>query len=158
MDEDGETDGQRYRTAVTYDDHMSSHYHSWKEDFTEKPERFTETIQRCQKYKLLERCKYIPSRMATEDEMLIYHSKELIEILQKSQTLPLEEMRKLSRQYDYLYFHKDIYTNARLALGCTLDLVEEVISGKAQNGFAIVRPPGHHAMNNEFNGYCYQTI
>ena len=39
---------------------MSSHYHSWKEDFTEKPERFTETIQRCQKYKLLERCKYIP--------------------------------------------------------------------------------------------------
>jgi len=44
--------------------------------------------------------------MATEDEMLIYHSKELIEILQKSQNLPLEEMRKLSRQYDYLYFHK----------------------------------------------------
>jgi hypothetical protein len=29
-------------------------------------------------------------------------------------------------------FLQDIYTNARLALGCTLDLVEEVISGKVQ--------------------------
>lgn len=53
----------RYRTAVSYDEHMSSHFHSWKEDFTEKPERFTETIKRCKKYGLLERCKYVPVSM-----------------------------------------------------------------------------------------------
>lgn len=155
MEEDGDSEEKRFRTAVCYDDHMSSHFHSWKEDFTEKPERFTETIRRCKKYGLLERCIKIPSRLATVEEMLVYHTEELIDILQKSQHLSLEDMRKLSRQYDYLYFHKDIYTNARLALGCTLDLVEAVIKGKARNGFAIVRPPGHHAMSNEFNGYCY---
>lgn len=155
MDEDGESEDQRYTTAITYDNHMSSHFHSWKDDFTEKPERFTETIKRCEKYGLIKRCKYIPSRLATKEEMLAYHTKELIDILEKSQHLPLEEMRKLSRMYDYLYFHKDIYTNARLALGCVIDLIEEVITGKVTNGFAIVRPPGHHAMNNEFNGYCY---
>ncbi|XP_076117817.1 protein deacetylase HDAC6-like isoform X2 [Mytilus galloprovincialis] len=155
MEEEVDSDGQKYRTAVSYDEHMSSHFHSWKEDFTEKPERFTETIKRCKKYGLLERCKYVPSRLATEEEMMVYHTKELIDILEKSQFLPLEEMRKLSRLYDYLYFHKDIYNNARLALGCTIDLVEQVVTGKVLNGFAIVRPPGHHAMSNEFNGYCY---
>lgn len=50
----------RYTTAITYDNHMSSHFHSWKDDFTEKPERFTETIKRCEKYGLIKRCKYIP--------------------------------------------------------------------------------------------------
>lgn len=48
----------------------------------------------------------LQSRLATEEEMMVYHTKELIDILEKSQFLPLEEMRKLSRLYDYLYFHK----------------------------------------------------
>lgn len=30
-----------------------------------------------------------------------------------------------------------------------------MINGRVQNGFAIARPPGHHAGKNEFNGYCF---
>ena len=26
---------------------------------------------------------------------------------------------------------------------------------KVRNGMAIVRPPGHHAMKEEYCGYCY---
>ncbi|KAJ8301754.1 hypothetical protein KUTeg_020741 [Tegillarca granosa] len=83
---------------------------------------------------------------------------------------------------------KDVYQNAGLSLGCTLDLVQHIIQGKAKNGMAIIRrlknvgiskgsvneckadlikylkvdidekkekPPGHHAMYNEFCGYCF---
>lgn len=30
-----------------------------------------------------------------------------------------------------------------------------VVTGRVQNGMAIIRPPGHHAMKAEYNGYCF---
>lgn len=36
-----------------------------------------------------------------------------------------------------------------------ISLCEEIAKGNIQNGFALVRPPGHHAMAEEYNGYCY---
>lgn len=41
-----------------------------------------------------------------------------------------------------------------LAAGSGLNLIDEILSGSVQNGMAIVRPPGHHAMKAEFNGFC----
>ncbi|XP_050704552.1 polyamine deacetylase HDAC10-like [Eriocheir sinensis] len=46
------------------------------------------------------------------------------------------------------------YESALLAAGSTLDLVDAVAAGRLQNSFAIVRPPGHHAMESEFCSYC----
>lgn len=142
-------------TAVVYDERMGSHYHMWNNDFTEKPERFTGPFKRCREYGLLERCQNLQSRMATEEEMKILHSEDLVKLLKKSTSMTDEEMKETSRKYDFLYFHKDVYQNAGLSLGCTLDLVQHIIQGKAKNGMAIIRPPGHHAMYNEFCGYCF---
>ncbi|NXW04539.1 HDAC4 deacetylase, partial [Fregetta grallaria] len=33
----------------------------------------------------------------------------------------------------------------RLAVGCVIELVFKVATGELKNGFAVVRPPGHHA-------------
>jgi acetoin utilization deacetylase AcuC-like enzyme len=43
---------------------------------------------------------------------------------------------------------------ALLAAGLGLELVERVIQGKAQNGFVLVRPPGHHARPSTGMGFC----
>ncbi|XP_056000033.1 histone deacetylase 6-like [Ostrea edulis] len=142
------------RTGVVYDELMSSHFHMWNTAFTEKPERYTGIIDRCKHYGLLDRCNRIQSREATDEEILTLHSPDHLRILKASESMTKEEMETLSQKYDYLYFHQDILRNARLALGSTLSLLDEVLTGKVQNGFAIVRPPGHHAMYNEFNGYC----
>ncbi|XP_050705675.1 polyamine deacetylase HDAC10-like [Eriocheir sinensis] len=47
------------------------------------------------------------------------------------------------------------YESALLAAGSTLDLVDALAAGRLQNSFAIVRLPGHHAMESEFCGYCF---
>ncbi len=65
------------------------------------------------------------------------------------------ELMDLSTKYDSMYFHKNSNQSARFALGSSIELMDSIMTGKVDNGFAIVRPPGHHAMHDEPNGYCY---
>lgn len=43
---------------------------------------------------------------------------------------------------------------ALVSAGLGLELVEQLIDGKIQNGFALVRPPGHHAIHATSMGFC----
>lgn len=44
---------------------------------------------------------------------------------------------------------------ARVAVGCVLDVALKTVKGDLRNGFAIVRPPGHHAESNLAMGFCF---
>ena len=46
------------------------------------------------------------------------------------------------------------YECALLAAGGTLAVLDEIIDGHAQSGFAVVRPPGHHATADQAMGFC----
>jgi len=54
----------------------------------------------------------------------------------------------------------DTYTSARsfdaalMAAGGLLRAVEAVLAGEVTNGFALVRPPGHHATPTRAMGFC----
>jgi len=58
------------------------------------------------------------------------------------------------------YLDPDTYSNsasflaASIAVGSSIDLTKSVISGEMKNGFALVRPPGHHALSNRSMGFC----
>jgi acetoin utilization deacetylase AcuC-like enzyme len=43
---------------------------------------------------------------------------------------------------------------ARLAAGSLLVVSEAVLAGQVENGFALVRPPGHHAERERAMGFC----
>ena len=43
---------------------------------------------------------------------------------------------------------------ARLAAGGTLVAVEAVVTGEVDNAYALVRPPGHHALPDQGMGFC----
>ena len=45
-------------------------------------------------------------------------------------------------------------TTALLAAGSLLELVDTIDRGEARNGFALVRPPGHHANRSIARGFC----
>jgi len=44
---------------------------------------------------------------------------------------------------------------ARLAAGGVLALTERVCAGQLRSGFAVVRPPGHHACTDRMCGFCF---
>jgi acetoin utilization deacetylase AcuC-like enzyme len=46
------------------------------------------------------------------------------------------------------------YDAAVLAAGAPLALADAIMAGEIRNGFALVRPPGHHAENDKALGFC----
>lgn len=138
-----------------YDARLAEHCNTWNEDFTEKPERILVPFTLCKEYGLVDRCRFTQCREATQTEMMLMHSEPQIEILKQMKSKTVEELMEFSKKYDFIYFHPAIYTSASLALGGTLDLVRAVLRHEINNGMAIIRPPGHHAMRGEYCGYCY---
>ncbi|KAI8061825.1 uncharacterized protein B0P05DRAFT_556791 [Gilbertella persicaria] len=45
--------------------------------------------------------------------------------------------------------------SARVSAGALLALVEPIVEGYVRNGFALIRPPGHHAEDDMAMGYCF---
>jgi acetoin utilization deacetylase AcuC-like enzyme len=56
--------------------------------------------------------------------------------------------------YAPTYVTPSTYADAFLAAGAALDCTRLVLAGEAQNAFAIVRPPGHHAEPEASMGFC----
>jgi len=46
------------------------------------------------------------------------------------------------------------YQAAKLAVGGLFSLVDNIFDGSIENGFALVRPPGHHAERDRAMGFC----
>jgi len=111
---------------------------------------------RCNELGLLDRCTKIMPRPGTKGEVLLVHTQEHIDKLESiCKTENYEQMEQTCSKYDAIYMNETTYDLSLLSVGCTVDLVDAVLNGKIQNGMAIIRPPGHHAMKAEYCGYCY---
>ena len=49
---------------------------------------------------------------------------------------------------------RDSFGVSILAVGGLLHLIDTIAAKEFQNGFALVRPPGHHALRNRAMGFC----
>jgi acetoin utilization deacetylase AcuC-like enzyme len=47
------------------------------------------------------------------------------------------------------------YEAALLAVGGCIEAVDAVLTGRVENAYALVRPPGHHAESDEARGFCF---
>jgi len=52
------------------------------------------------------------------------------------------------------YVNTHSYEAALMAAGGLINAVEAVLSGQVDNAFALVRPPGHHALRDRGMGFC----
>lgn len=114
----------------------------------ESPERFR-FFGRLREGELGELLKEMPARPAPEDLVGRVHSADhLLAIREAAEQGP--------RFVDYgdTYVTRSSYADALLAAGGTLALLEAILAGEAEVGFALVRPPGHHATQDRAMGFC----
>lgn len=90
----------------------------------------------------------IAPRMATEEEVLRFHTREYF-----------ERIRALSAAGggdagEFTPFGPGSFEIALLAAGGVIAAVDAVVEGRVRNAYALVRPPGHHAEADRGRGFC----
>lgn len=144
------------RTGIVFDERMKRHFNVWDKTHPEVPDRIQRPYDKHKEYGLLERCQEIPSRFASDEELLTLHSEGHVNKMKSTETMTKEELYNTAAcDYDSIYLSQHAHESARLACGCTLSAVEAVVTNKIQNAVAIVRPPGHHADTDFAMGYCF---
>jgi len=53
------------------------------------------------------------------------------------------------------YECKETFEAAKLAAAATVTGLKKILDGDYERGYAIVRPPGHHAYHNKAAGFCF---
>jgi acetoin utilization deacetylase AcuC-like enzyme len=90
----------------------------------------------------------VTPRQATPEELARVHPEIYIETL-------VESCRQGGfLDYGDTYVTPQSMESARLAAGGTLSVLDEMLDEHAKRGFAIIRPPGHHATQDAAMGFC----
>lgn len=59
-----------------------------------------------------------------------------------------------SSTFEDIYVNEKTWDCALLSAGSALELTKSVIDKEVDNGFAAIRPPGHHAWRDQACGFC----
>ncbi|KAF7258187.1 hypothetical protein EG68_10116 [Paragonimus skrjabini miyazakii] len=141
-------------TGLVYDQRMTLHKHEWFANEQETPARIQRAFKRCQEEGLVMRCTMIPAHPVSMGALTLIHSRQYIRSIKQTRSLSLQELYNFSGQFDGVFFNQSTWDSACLAVGSLKHLANLVVRGRLANGFAFLRPPGHHAMYAEACGYC----
>jgi len=115
-------------------------------DHPERPARLDILQPRLKDYK----AELLDARPASRDEISLVHHPKLVATLEK---ICREEAPGII-DYAPTYITSTSFDDALLATGGVITCTRAVMNGNANNAFAIVRPPGHHAELDRAMGFC----
>ncbi|XP_034072769.1 histone deacetylase 4-like isoform X7 [Gymnodraco acuticeps] len=158
----------RYTTGLVYDSLMQKHQCMCgnTNSHPEHAGRIQSIWSRLQETGLRSQCECIRGRKATLEELQTVHSEAHVLLYG---TNPLRQKLDCSItpmfvrlpcggvgvDSDTIWNEVHSSSAARLAVGSVVELVFKVATGELKNGFAVVRPPGHHAEESTPMGFCY---
>ncbi|XP_028611161.1 histone deacetylase 4 isoform X2 [Grammomys surdaster] len=164
----------RFTTGLVYDTLMLKHQCTCgnTNSHPEHAGRIQSIWSRLQETGLRGKCECIRGRKATLEELQTVHS-EAHTLLYGTNPLNRQKLdsKKLLGSMTSVFVRlpcggvgvdsdtiwNEVHSSgaARLAVGCVVELVFKVATGELKNGFAVVRPPGHHAEESTPMGFCY---
>ncbi len=115
----------------------------------ESAERLIHTLAYLEKQAVFKSLKKIKPRTAEQKWIQTIHAEKY-----------LDRAREACAQNERMLDTPDVristetYRAALLAAGAALELCDHVMAKKIKNGFALVRPPGHHAEKDFAMGFC----
>ena len=134
-------------TSLIYSTIMTLHKSSTQHP--ESPARLVSLIDMVE-YDFPELIRLTP-RKVTKEEFLTAHTEEYYMALHDP-----HELMKMNWDPD-MFYNDHTLEAALIAAGSTCQLVNTILhdGNNTQNGFALVRPPGHHARSGKCAGFCY---
>lgn len=135
------------KTALVY--HEDYLKHDTGPHHPESSLRLKYTMQFLRQSGVLEQITVLRPEKCSEEDILLAHSREL-----------LEHIKELSRSGGGpidgdTYCREDTFDIARLSAGGAILAGDYIVRGKADNAFALIRPPGHHVTRKKAMGFCY---
>src|SRR5215471_17894497 len=133
------------RTGIVLDSRYQNHFTG--RHHPERPARIGALLNLVETYQR-DGLKRFEPRLATPQEIALIHEPSHIDRV------------AATAQQERFAFDADTpvsaqsYATALLATGGLLTVLEAVMTNDIDNGFALVRPPGHHAERNRAMGFC----
>jgi histone deacetylase 6 len=157
-----QTSKEHKRTVIAFDKCML--YHFGRASHPEKPARLSEIWRLIEEEGLNKKCQVIEGTLASEQDLLLVHTAEHVEgvkyqgskLYNPNHNYESNSAHREFKMSSDVFYNENSAQAAFCAAGSTIDIVERVLKGidGAKNGFAIIRPPGHHAYRDRASGFC----
>ena len=150
--------------GIVYDERMQLHHHPEddplndycaKTDHPESPLRISSIYDHLNARGLVERCASVPAVSALRSDLVRAHGAAHCDFVASLSSAAVRDALG-----NALFDESSVYVNdhtpmaASLSAGSVVALTEAVVDGRLDAGFAIVRPPGHHAEPGACHGFC----
>ncbi len=137
-----------HKTGVVLDASFYLHDHI---DHPENAKRLKAIDKALTKQNLWPQLTPVAGRLASNDELLLAHQQGYIDEIE----ILSEEGENFYNEYqEDTYINEHTFAAAKMAAGSAINLNLAVYDRQIENGFALLRPPGHHALENKAMGFC----